>query len=78
MTKAEAKTLIKEYYHFEKTITKEKIVDTYIWKDETDGEFLYQLITVSRNHCPYCYSGYFRNGKVIPLVNSTGLLVIGG
>lgn len=76
MTKAEAKKVIKEYYRFEETETKERIVDMYIWKDEGDGEFMYQVITVSRNHCPYSYSGYFIGKEIKPLVNGSGFLTL--
>ena len=74
MTKTEAKKLIKEYYKDMIDNLDEKIVDWDLWKD--DGEFMYHIITVSRNHVPYKYSGYFIGDKIHPIYEGTGLLTI--
>ena len=76
MTKPQAKKAIKEYYRFEEGSLKEMIVDIYIWKDSSDGEFMFQVITISKNHCPYCHSGYFIGEDIKPLLNGSGLLTL--
>ena len=75
MTKAEAKKLIKEYYKEALEVLEERIVDWNIW--DNDGEYMYNIITVSKNHVPYKYSGYFDEGRVIHgLYEGSGLLTI--
>lgn len=74
MTKTEAKKLIKEHYNGMFEALNERIVDWNLWKE--GGEYMYNIITISNNHVPYRYSGYFSGNKVINLSEATCLLTI--
>ena len=74
MTKAEAKKLIKEYYREALEVLEEKIVDWNIWDD--NGDYMYNIITISKNHVPYKYSGYFEGKEIHGLCEGSGLLTI--
>lgn len=74
MNKLEAKRLIREYYKEAFEALEEKIVDWNTWDD--DGDYMYNIIAVSKNHVPYKYSGYFEGNKIHSLYEGSGLLTI--
>lgn len=74
MRKAEAKKRIKEYYRKVFEDSEEKIVDWDIW--DGGGEYMYNIITISKHHVPYKYSGYFEGKKIHELYEAGGLLTI--
>lgn len=74
MTKTEAKKVIREHYKVPFKTLQEKIIDWNLWLD--NGEYMYTIITISKNHIPYSYSGYFEGNKIHSLYASSGLLTV--